>query len=167
MVVDVSDLQRPIVSIVVERTGAQGIEILVQRRCKPGDPYDGVLEFPQGGIEQNESMFEAAARELYEESGLRLRSLVDYGGEDLQKNRDVQGFQPLACVRDVENGFLGVALVGKAEGATRTTPEAKDHQWIKIEDLSSLLIGERIFPLNVPMIHAYLEWCRREGVPGS
>lgn len=162
-----TDLQRPIVSVVVERTGAQGLEVLVQRRCKRRDPYDGVLEFPQGGIEQNESMFEAAARELLEESGLRLRSLVDCDGEDLQKNHNVQGFLPLACVHDVENGFLGVALVGKAEGATRTTPEAKDHQWIKVEDLAGLLAGERIFPLNVPMIHAYLEWCRRGRAPDS
>lgn len=151
-----SGLQHPIVSIVVERASPDGPEILIQRRLKPGDPSDGVLELPQGGIEWHESLVEAAARELVEETGLRLRLLVDGGGQPVPGSRDLQAFRPLACVHDVENGFVGFAFVGSADGTPQDTPEADHHHWVNVRDLPAMLERERIFPLNVPMIREYV-----------
>lgn len=149
-------LQHPIVSILVERASPDGPEILIQRRLEPGDPLDGVLELPQGGIEWHESLVEAAARELREESGLRLLSLVDGGGQPIPGSRELQALRPLACVHDVENGFIGLAFVGSADGTPHDTTEADHHHWVDVRDLPAMLERERIFPLNVPMIREYV-----------
>lgn len=151
-----STLQHPIVSIIVERVTGDGPEILIQRRRKQGDPYDGVLELPQGGIEQQESLFEAAARELLEETGMRLRSLQDNRGHSLSVSRESHAFRPLACVHDVQNDFIGIAFVGQADGSPRDTPEADRHHWINVRELPAMLERERIFPLNLPMIQEYI-----------
>lgn len=143
-------------SIIIERVTDDGLEILLQRRLKPGNPYDGVLEFPQGGIEQRESLFEAAARELVEESGLRLLSLLDDDGASLPSTREPYAFRPLTCVHDVENDFIGLAFVGRADGTPHDTPEADRHRWVNVRDLPAIIERERIFPLNLPMLQAYV-----------
>jgi 8-oxo-dGTP pyrophosphatase MutT (NUDIX family) len=151
------DLQRPVVTIIVERNGGNCTEILLQRRRKPGDEFDGVLELPQGKVEHHESIFCAAARELREESGLHLESLKDALGNDLRECPDLHGFVALLCVVDVQHNYLALVLLGTADGIAQDTSEAIEHRWVGRSELADVLKSERIFPLNVPMIEAYIQ----------
>lgn len=45
------------------------LEVWVQERTDDG-PYQGLLEFPGGGVEKGESPFEACVREVQEEVGI-------------------------------------------------------------------------------------------------
>lgn len=149
-------LQHPIVCILVERQSPGGAEILIQRRLKPGDPSHEMWELPQGGVEWHESLVEAAARELVEESGMRLLSLLDRDRQAVPLAHEARALRPLSLVHDVENGFIGLGFVGLAEGTPHDTPEADRHRWIPACDLGALLERERFFPLNVPMIREYI-----------
>lgn len=57
------------VHVVLERNG----EVLMIRRAGTGF-FDGLYSLPGGHVESGESLREAAARELVEETGVRVRS---------------------------------------------------------------------------------------------
>jgi 8-oxo-dGTP diphosphatase len=54
-------------------------KLLVVRRV-PDDYHGGMYELPGGGVETGESFAESVARELHEETGLRLRAITDFLG---------------------------------------------------------------------------------------
>ncbi|MFI9412078.1 NUDIX domain-containing protein [Nocardia gamkensis] len=67
-----------VVGVAVFREG----RLLVVRRVAD-DYHGGMYELPGGGVESGESFAECVERELLEETGLRLRAVLDYlGGFD-------------------------------------------------------------------------------------
>jgi 8-oxo-dGTP diphosphatase len=65
------DYPRPAltVDIVLLHSSANGIEVLLIKRAR--DPFNGHWAFPGGFVDTDESLEDAAARELAEETGLR------------------------------------------------------------------------------------------------
>lgn len=59
------------VSLCVFYEKSQSLKVWVQRRTDDG-PYHGLLEFPGGGIEANETPLVACVREVQEEVGIRI-----------------------------------------------------------------------------------------------
>ncbi|WP_433729289.1 NUDIX hydrolase [Nocardia sp. CA-129566] len=67
-----------VVGVAVFRDG----KLLVVRRV-PDDYHGGMYELPGGGVESGETLAECVARELFEETGLRVRHITDFlGGFD-------------------------------------------------------------------------------------
>ncbi|MGW0250180.1 NUDIX domain-containing protein [Nocardia goodfellowii] len=57
-------------------------KLLVVRRV-PNAYYGGMYELPGGGVEAGETFAECVVRELHEETGLRVRGIVEFlGGVD-------------------------------------------------------------------------------------
>lgn len=54
-------------------------KLLVVRRV-PDDYHGGMYELPGGGVESGETFAECVTRELFEETGLRVRAIVDFLG---------------------------------------------------------------------------------------
>lgn len=52
------------------------LEVWVQERTDDG-PYQGLLEFPGGGVEKGETPFEACVREVQEEVGIDVSSELE------------------------------------------------------------------------------------------
>lgn len=73
------DYPRPAltVDIVLLHRIANGIEVLLVKRAR--DPFKGRWAFPGGFVDMDESLEDAAARELAEETGLRGISLEQIG----------------------------------------------------------------------------------------
>lgn len=73
------DYARPAltVDIVLLHRVANGIEVLLVKRAR--DPFEGRWAFPGGFVDMDESLEDAAARELAEETGLRGISLEQIG----------------------------------------------------------------------------------------
>ena len=83
-------------------------EVLLVERGKP--PYEGAWSLPGGGIEDGETIVEAAIREVAEETGLR--------------------FEPLGIgtrLAVAERSL--VVLVGKAAGEVRSASDARAVRW--------------------------------------
>lgn len=73
------DYPRPAltVDIVLLHTSADGIEVLLIKRAR--DPFEGQWAFPGGFVDKDESLEDAALRELAEETGLRRMRLEQIG----------------------------------------------------------------------------------------
>lgn len=73
------DYARPAltVDIVLLHRVATGIEVLLVKRAR--DPFEGRWAFPGGFVDMDESLEDAAARELAEETGLRGIRLEQIG----------------------------------------------------------------------------------------
>jgi 8-oxo-dGTP pyrophosphatase MutT (NUDIX family) len=157
-----ANTQRPVVCLLAVRDAGSGPLLLMQRRQKGSDddtPYSGYLELPQGKIENGESLAMAAQRELKEETGLELDS-IQVGAEEpygtTEGASSLYVAHPLLIVTDTDQNHLGIALIVHVSGIAADSPEAGSHQWLTPPALRVALDSQQVFPLNCPMIEAFL-----------
>jgi len=103
------------VDIVVLTVRDDRLQVLLVRRAE--DPYRGAWALPGGFKRPDETLDEAAARELHEETGLRVERLVQFGaygdpGRDPRLN--VVSVAYLAAVATVEGLTAGTDAVDAA-----------------------------------------------------
>ncbi|WP_280224506.1 NUDIX hydrolase [Nocardia farcinica] len=93
-----------VVGIAVFRDG----RLLVVRRV-PDDYYGGMYELPGGGVETGESFAECVARELFEETGLRLRSIERFLGAIDYATRSKPRVRKFSFLVEAEPGEVALA----------------------------------------------------------
>jgi 8-oxo-dGTP pyrophosphatase MutT (NUDIX family) len=161
-----------VVSVIIEREHNGEIEVLVQTRWKPEqDPiYSGTLEIPAGGIESYENIYEAARREVWEETGLRVTSFYP----DIQtsvyapQDDDCFAFVPFCCQQQLKGGIprIGIVFICHVEDAEPKPEltEVREILWIKATELRRIVEKqpERIFTLQLPVLDYYLR-CHADG----
>lgn len=120
------DHPRPSVTVdgLVFRLIAGDPEILLIKRKK--DPYKHQWALPGGFMEIDETPEAGVRREVQEETGLRLKSVMQLGAYGAV-NRDPRG-------RTVSIAYI--AFVGNKEQAT-AADDAAEVKWIKLNGLSS------------------------------
>ncbi|MFI9507503.1 NUDIX domain-containing protein [Nocardia sp. NPDC052566] len=101
-------------------------KLLVVRRV-PDDYHGGMYELPGGGVESGETFAECVARELLEETGLRVRSIVDYLGGFDYATRTKSRVRKYSYIVEVEPGEVELA-----------PGEHDAHAWIDAAALDSL-----------------------------
>ena len=79
---------------IIERAGETETEILLQVRDKPNEPKS--LEFPGGRIEVYESIEEALYREVFEETGLQVKAIIDGTNRSVysKNSHSIEGLTP-------------------------------------------------------------------------
>lgn len=107
-------------------------KLLVVRRV-PGDYRGGLYELPGGGVESGETFAESVARELLEESGLRLRGITEYLGATDYATRRRARVRKFGFLVETEPGEVSLA-----------PGEHDDHAWIDAESLSGLPMAEDV-----------------------
>lgn len=78
-------------------------KLLVVRRV-PDDYHGGMYELPGGGVESGEAFAECVERELFEETGLRVRAITDFLGGFDYATRTKSRVRKYSFVVDVEPG---------------------------------------------------------------
>ncbi|WP_054815351.1 NUDIX hydrolase [Nocardia arizonensis] len=93
-----------VVGVAVFRHG----KLLVVRRV-PDDYYGGMYELPGGGVESGESFAECVARELFEETGLRVRDITEFLGAIDYATRTKAKVRKFSFVVDADGGEVSLA----------------------------------------------------------
>ena len=113
------------VDIILMRNACEKPEILLIQRLNP--PFKDSWAFPGGFVDMDETLEDAATRELHEEtgvSGVMLSQFNAYSSID----RDPRG-------RTISVIFTGIA---KAETVIKAGDDAKNARWFYLEDLPDL-----------------------------
>jgi len=102
------------------------VNVLLIQRDKP--PFEGRWAFPGGFMDMDETLEEAAHRELQEETGLSNKRLVQMATFS-EPGRDPRG-------RTVTTVYFGI--VDNYEQQATGLDDARDAQWVPLSDLPPL-----------------------------
>lgn len=148
---------KPVVCLIVEEIEINGnIKILLQKRDKDVK-YSGLWELPQGKIQIHEDFLSASRRELKEETTLDLiliDSIHALTNEYILDSK-ISLIEPLILSLDLSLGFIGIGIVIKSCGIPQNTLEASSHSYLSKDDIDNLITNNKVFPLDVPIIHKY------------
>lgn len=159
----------PYVGAIIERENKGVIEVLIQTRWKPqSDPvYTGTFEFPVGTLDKPyENIYEALAREIDEECGLKLKSITGDSTTAIvesNKNDAVFGFRPFCCTQQLKNGkpWIGFVFICEVENTVPKaySDESKDIKWVKASEIKQLFTQspEMLFTLERPAWEYYFK----------
>lgn len=158
----------PVVSAIVERVKDGKKEILVQTRWQPEiDPkYSGTIEIPAGWIDRYENVYEAVKREVFEETGLRVKKIIPEVKTKEYSPRDDSNFAfvPFCCQQQLKGGkpWVGFVFLCEAEdGELRhQEEETKDVRWIEVKELKKIFENtpKKIFTLQLGVLEYYFRY---------
>jgi len=135
------------VDIVVFTIRERALHVLLVRRGIP--PFEGQFAIPGGFIHENESLDEAAFRELSEETGVRdvfLEQLYTFG----DPHRDPRG-------RVVTVAYY--ALIASAQRVLTATTDASEARWFSMDQLPELAFDhKRIIDYALERLRNKLEY---------
>jgi 8-oxo-dGTP pyrophosphatase MutT (NUDIX family) len=152
----------PYVAAIIERENNGEKELLIQTRYKPNSDllYTGTFEFPAGTLDKPyENIFDALAREIEEECGLKLKSIKsDSKTKTFQTDKDdaVFGFQPFCCTQQLKNGkpWIGFVFICEVEDSDPITSsnESQDVRWINAKEMKQIFTESpnSLFSLELP-----------------
>jgi ADP-ribose pyrophosphatase YjhB (NUDIX family) len=118
--------QRPIlaVSAAIIRDG----KLLIVRRARP--PAQGLYTLPGGGVEAGETLTEAAAREVREETGLEISPVALAGHREVIARDDMGG---------VQRHFVILCFAARwISGEPVPNEELAEAKWIDPSELAGL-----------------------------
>jgi 8-oxo-dGTP diphosphatase len=117
------DYPRPSVSVDILIIADKKI-LLIERK---NDPFKGVWALPGGFVEENEDLFDAACRELKEETGIENVTLKQFGAFG-KPGRDPRG-------HTISIGFMAILpTVVKATAGD----DANKAKWFSVDNLPML-----------------------------
>lgn len=127
--VQVDQIERVLVGAIVVLKG----NILLVRRSANDDFLPGYIEIPGGKIEKKEDILTGVCRELYEETGLKTKSIQDYVGFFDAVSPDGKSVRQFNFLLEPKNN----KIVLSAEHSQYLWWNAED-----VKDLSSILMFE-------------------------
>jgi 8-oxo-dGTP diphosphatase len=107
----------------------QGL-VFVHRRGFDRELFPGCWDIPGGHVEAGETPLDALAREIYEETGWRLRRVVADLGECVWTGNDGVERREIDYLVEVEGDLSAPRL---------EQPEHVDYAWIGVDDLDRLI----------------------------
>ncbi len=119
------------VDMIVLRKPCKDGEILLIQRLNP--PFQNQWALPGGFMDMNETLEEAADRELFEETGLKNVPINQFKAYSTI-NRDPRG-------RTISVVFLGIATT---DSTIKAGDDAKNARWFKVNDLPELAFDHKI-----------------------
>lgn len=166
------NLNFSVVSAIIEREREGEIEVLVQTRWKPEtDPlYSGTLEIPAGAMNQYENVYEAIAREVLEETGLKVTGFKPEVRTKVHSSKDDAcfAFVPFCCQQQLKGewprvGFVFICTIEDQEPIP-APDEVRDVRWMKKQELKKILeeTPEKIFVLQLGVLDYYLSSAERQ-----
>jgi 8-oxo-dGTP diphosphatase len=108
----------------------QGKVLLLRRQ--PGDWLPGMYELPSGKVEEGESIDAGLKREVWEETGLKVKKITDYLGSFdylTRSGKDVRQFNFIVSV----NAPLDIKLT-----------EHDDYKWLAKDELGNYKVTEHV-----------------------
>ncbi len=157
----------PYTGAIIERNRDGVKELLMQTRWKPHFDalYSGTLEFPAGVLDQPyENVYDTLAREIKEECGLVLKSVVGDSRSKIYSPNgtdEIMAFKPFCCTQQLKDGkpWIGFVFICEVEDGEPVSQlsEAKDVKWLPASEVKEIFVNtpEKLFGLELPAWEYY------------
>jgi|GEM_PF-7035843 len=165
-------LSHACVGAIVYRNTKKGKEYLIQKRDKPGTPYDEKWEFPVGILEdspdQRKSAFVQVLNEVQEEAGINPdnATVITENKSTYQSPEGdvVEGFTPYFQTHQLvgENPWYMTTFLVEVDtdaSIVKESDETKEVQWIEEKKLKKMVTDnpEDFFSLQVPALQFHFD----------
>lgn len=138
--------------------------ILIQDRCKDDAKLEyGLIEIPAGKIREFENIFDCLRREILEETGLKVTSII---GEDEAVIVEYNGYKvlnytPFSCSQNIHGTYpiMVQTFICIAVGEIlEKSNETKNIRWIPLMQLKELLDNNKnlFYPMHITTLEKYL-----------
>lgn len=130
-----ADIYRPAASILLLRPAGRSYELLLLHKPRKKDAW----QLPQGGMEQGESLEEAAVRELHEEAGIKNPKIIGASREVYKYDfpPSFRRFRPdNVCGQKIGYVF---ALTEAGMPVTVDDKEVDEFVWVDIDSANTYL----------------------------
>jgi 8-oxo-dGTP diphosphatase len=151
---------------IIERNTNIGKEVLLQVINKPNEPK--ALEFPGGRLEEFESIKEALLREVFEETGLKVKTILHDTTRRVytRKNASIEGLNPFFVYQTIKGPVDSIGFIFRCsleENQFSQNEESYGHQWVPIKDIETRFRDNpEVFDwLTQGIIDYYLAWRKR------
>lgn len=126
---------------IIEKEDDAGSKVLLQIRNKSNEPK--AFELPGGRIEEYESIAAALYREVYEETGLKVK-IADEIDRNVYSNERVaiEGLKPFFVYQTLEGPVDSIGYIFRCSvesGKLENKSEASSHQWFSLKELDDKL----------------------------
>jgi 8-oxo-dGTP diphosphatase len=150
---------------IIERKIDLETEILLQVRDKPNEPKG--YELPGGRLEEFESIESALYREVFEETGLKVKGICDPLNHRVYSNNEIsiEGLTPLFVYQTLKGPVDSIGFIFRCkveEGELTKNDESYGHRWMSIEAVEDLFRNTptKFDFLTQGLLDYYFEWVR-------
>lgn len=154
---------------IIERMQDGKRQLLIQTRWTPQyqSIYNGTFEFAAGRLDKPfENIYDALAREIMEETGLLLKSIINDSKTEVFSPRDTDGsfgFRPFCCVQQLREGRPWIGFIFRCEvedgDPVDQEGESKDVHWVDAAEFKNIYLEtpEKLFTLEIPAWEYYFD----------
>ncbi len=139
--------------------------ILIQDRVKKGAEQEyGMIEIPAGKIREYESIYDCLRREVYEETGYEVNTIVGEEKAEVieQNNYKVINYEPFSSSQNIEGEYpimvqVFICTVKEDENDHKESNESKNIRWISLKKLAEMIKDKsQFYPMHISTIEKYI-----------
>lgn len=159
----------PCVAGIIEKKVNGTTMILLQERWKENAvKEEGLVEIPAGKIRENENIFDALRREIWEETGLEVNEIQgeEEAGAYASKGYKVLDYMPFACSQNIQGNYpiLVLTFICTAKGELlEKTNETQNIRWTPVSEVEAMLESDSdaFYPMHVASLRKYIHFLKK------
>ena len=134
-------------------------QLIIQLRKKEGEPE--VYELPGGRINEFERIVDGLKREIFEETGLKVKSIHGEQEAIITKGNSftMECIKPFSAYQTIEGPVdsFGIHFICEVEGELLTTgDDTADIHWASRQEIQNLIEAHKFLEIDLPAVMMFL-----------
>ncbi len=138
--------------------------ILLQDRSKPGsEKEEGLIEIPAGKIREYENIFDCLRREIFEETGYRVKKIIGESESTIIKMNEytVLSYEPFNSSQNISGEYpimvqTFICTIIEDNKIHKNSSESKNIRWVTKAEICELLSTKgKLYPMHINTLEKF------------